>query len=150
MTAGSIASTDPIRLHFVEDVLSGNIVEQKTKSPTFVFSPPINGQVKWLDRRTVIFEPSEPLKLRQSYSGTADLKAVFPERDDLEVDYSFPLNGTSLYLFGVKDSSKARLTTISCLEFIRHSLPFRSVIVHEDFDALPRKDRSRIRSPLPR
>ncbi|MCK9590212.1 MAG: hypothetical protein M0Q93_12735, partial [Terrimicrobiaceae bacterium] len=63
-----------------------------------------------------------------------------------EVDYSLPINGTSLYLFGVKDSSKARLTTISCLEFIRHKLPFRSLVVHEDFDALPRKDRSRLTS----
>jgi hypothetical protein len=69
-----------------------------------------------------------------------------PDRDDLEVDYSFPINGTSLYLFGVKDASKARLTTISCLEFIRHKLPFRSIVVHEDFDALPRKDRSRLTS----
>lgn len=69
-----------------------------------------------------------------------------PERDDLEVDYCFPNNGTSLYLFGVKDASKARLTTISCLEFIRHKLPFRSIVVHEDFDALPRKDRSRLTS----
>jgi len=69
-----------------------------------------------------------------------------PERDDLEVDYSFPINGTSLYLFGVKDASKARLTTISCLEFIRHKLPFRSIVVHEDFDALSRKDRSRLTS----
>ena len=75
-------------------------------------------------------------------------KGVLPlaDRDDLEVDYSFPMNGTTLYLFGVKDVSKARLTTISCLEFIRHNLPFRSVIVHEDFDALPRKDRSRLTS----
>lgn len=76
------------------------------------------------------------------------VKSVFPipERDDLEVDYSFPVNGTSLYLFGVKDASKARLTTISCLEFIRHKLPFRSIVVHEDFDALPRKDRARLTS----
>lgn len=75
-------------------------------------------------------------------------KAVLPlpERDDLEVDYTFPVNGTSLYLFGVKDAAKARLTTISCLEFIRHKLPFRSIVVHEDFDALPRKDRARLTS----
>lgn len=69
-----------------------------------------------------------------------------PDRDDLEVDYSFPINSTSLYLFGVKDASKARLTTISCLEFIRHKLPFRSIVVHDDFDNLPRKDRSRLTS----
>lgn len=69
-----------------------------------------------------------------------------PERDDLEVDFSFPLNGTSLYLFGVKDAAKARIATISCLEFIRNKLPFRSIVVHEDFDGLPRKDRARLTS----
>ena len=76
------------------------------------------------------------------------VKSVFPltERDDLEVDFSFPINGTSLYLFGVKDAPKARIATISCLEFIRHKLPFRSMVVHEDFDALPRKDRARLTS----
>ena len=75
-------------------------------------------------------------------------KGIFPllDRDDLEVDYNFPINGMSLYLFGVKDTSKARLTTISCLEFIRHKLPFRSIVVHEDFYALPRKERSRLTS----
>ena len=67
-------------------------------------------------------------------------------RDDLEVDYAFPINGTSVYLFGVKDVTKSRLATISCLEFIRHELQFRSVIVHEEFDSLPRKDRARLTS----
>lgn len=69
-----------------------------------------------------------------------------PERDDLEVDWQFKPNGTPLYLFGVKDSARARLTTISCLEFQRNKLPFRSMVVHEDFDKIGRKDKARLTS----
>jgi hypothetical protein len=69
-----------------------------------------------------------------------------PERDDLEVDYSFKGFPRPLYLFGVKDDTKARLTTISCLEFHRANIPFKSVAVHEDFEALSKKDRKRITS----
>jgi len=73
---------------------------------------------------------------------------VFPiaDRDDLEVDFEFSIRPRPIYLFGVKDSTKARLTTISCLEFQRAKLPFKSFVVHEDFESLTRKDRSRITS----
>jgi hypothetical protein len=67
-----------------------------------------------------------------------------PERDDLEVDWEFRPNGVPLYLFAVKDLNRARLTTISCLEFQRNNLKFRSIAVHEDIDKLGRKDRNRL------
>jgi hypothetical protein len=69
-----------------------------------------------------------------------------PERDDLEVDFEFNIKPRPIYLFGVKDAAKARLTTISCLEFQRAKIPFKSFVVHEDFENLSRKDRSRITS----
>ncbi len=71
-----------------------------------------------------------------------------PERDDLEVDYSFNGSPRPLYLFGVKDDTKARLTTISCLEFHRAGIPFKSVAVHEDFEGLSKKDRKRVTSAV--
>ena len=73
-------------------------------------------------------------------------KSVYPlpNRDDLEVDYQFSPNGYPVYLFGVKDNLKARLATISCLEYLRANLKFRSLIVHEDFEKLSKKDRSRL------
>ena len=70
------------------------------------------------------------------------------ERDDLEVDYSFNGSPRPLYLFGVKDDTKARLTTISCLEFHRAGIPFKSVAVHEDFEGLSKKDRKRVTSAV--
>jgi hypothetical protein len=67
-----------------------------------------------------------------------------PDRDDLEVDWELRPNGVPLYLFAVKDANRARLATISCLEFQRHSLKFKSIAVHEDIDKLGRKDRNRL------
>jgi len=69
-----------------------------------------------------------------------------PERDDLEVDYLLNSSARPIYLFAVKDATKARLVTISCLEFRQHRLPFRGFVVHEDLSALPRKDQTRITS----
>jgi hypothetical protein len=64
-----------------------------------------------------------------------------PDREDLEVDYSFPSKNKNIYLFAVKDSPKARLVSISCLEYLRKNISFRSVAVHEDFEKLSKKDR---------
>lgn len=69
-----------------------------------------------------------------------------PERDDLEVDYKFDVKPRPIFLFGVRDYSTARLVAISCLEFQKAKLPFKSFVVHEDFENLPRKDKTRITS----
>ena len=58
-----------------------------------------------------------------------------PGHDEYEADYQFDAGPRPLYLFGVKDSDKARLVTISCLEFQRRRLPFKSVMVHQDFES---------------
>lgn len=77
-------------------------------------------------------------------------KKVTPisNRDDLEADYSFSPNGHLIYLFGVKDAFKARLATISCLEYRLQKLNFRGWVVNEDFEKLPRKDRSRLTNTI--
>ncbi|MHB8302999.1 MAG: DUF1828 domain-containing protein [Acidobacteriaceae bacterium] len=66
-------------------------------------------------------------------------------REDLEVDWRFPVSSKSIFLYGVKDSGKARLAALSCLQFQLASVPFSSVIVHEDFEnGLSKKDQARI------
>lgn len=71
-----------------------------------------------------------------------------PRRDDLEVDFALDAKPHPVYLFGVKDTAKARLVTISCLEFQKNHIPFTSFVVHENFETLPRKDQSRITSAV--
>jgi len=84
--------------------------------------------------------------IREQLSRFSPLPRYFPIRDrpELEVDWMFPLEKKPLFLFGVRDSSKARLTAISCLEFQKVEIPFRSVVVHEDFEDGLRKSDQRI------
>ncbi len=70
-----------------------------------------------------------------------------PGQEEYEVDYEFDIGPRPLFLFGVKDNDKARLATISCLEFQRRNIPFKSVMVHQDFESgISKKDRTRITS----
>jgi Domain of unknown function DUF1828 len=66
-----------------------------------------------------------------------------PQRDELIVDYALETSHTPVYLFGVKerDTPKLRLTAVSCLEFQKAKLPFRSVVIHQDFESLNKTDR---------
>jgi len=84
--------------------------------------------------------------IREGLSQFKPIPRYFPfkDRPELEVDWLFPFDRRPVFLFGVKDSSKARLAAISCLEFQRREVPFRSLIVHEDFEDGLRKSDQRI------
>lgn len=69
-----------------------------------------------------------------------------PGHSEWEVDYQFTPNGHPVYLFGVKDTSKARLVALTCLELMRRNLDFKSFVVHQDMNSLPKKDRDRLTS----
>ena len=72
-----------------------------------------------------------------------DVKPL-PQREELVVDYALlEKDTTPIYIFGIKekDTPKLRLTAVSCLEFQRNKLPFRSVVIHQDFESLNKTDR---------
>lgn len=74
-------------------------------------------------------------------------KGIIPiaDRDDLPVDYEFRWNGQPpIYLFAVKDNSKARLSALSCLEYQKAYLKFHSLIVFEDLSKISKNDISRV------
>lgn len=106
--------------------------------------------MRLLRRETLhsLFEEMLEDFIRETLARYQPTPSVCPiqDRDDLEVDWQFKPNGTPLYLFGVKDKARARLATISCLEFQRNRLPFRSMVVHEDFDKIARKDKAHLTS----
>ncbi len=66
------------------------------------------------------------------------------ERSELQVDYALKIGAQPIFLFGAKESDrpKVRLIAIACLEFEKAKLPFRSVVVHQNFEALAKNDRS--------
>lgn len=67
-----------------------------------------------------------------------------PDMPEYEVNYCFNHRRVPLYLFGVNNSSTARLTIISCQKFIIEKLKFRSITVLEGLDCLSRGDQKRL------
>lgn len=67
-------------------------------------------------------------------------KDYLPTRDrQLIVDYQIPARVESnkpLFVFGVNENTKASKVVISCLSFQKQHIPFRSLVIHEDFEGL--------------
>lgn len=76
----------------------------------------------------------------QKFNPIKDFNPI-EEEETYSVDYKFPGKEKPLYFFGIKDGSKAKFVAINCLTFIRKKIPFRSVVVHEDFEELSKKDK---------
>ena len=61
----------------------------------------------------------------------------------LVVDYSID-NKTPVYMFGVNDNNKASKVVISCLRFQTQRIPFKSLVIHNDFDDLTNFSRNQL------
>lgn len=75
-------------------------------------------------------------------------KDYLPTRDrQLIVDYQIPAKAENikpLFVFGVNENTKASKVVISCLSFQKQRIPFRSLVIHEDFEGLSSFYRSQI------
>lgn len=71
-------------------------------------------------------------------------KDVIPIQDPLlKVDYQIPAP-KPIFIFGVNENTKASKVVISCLTFQKYKIPFRSLVVHEDFEGLTAFNRNQI------
>jgi len=75
------------------------------------------------------------LNIKDRYSPTGD--------PDYLVDFCIEAE-RPLYLFGVDSDTKASRVVITCLNFRNLGVDFRSVVVHEEFEALSRYSRRQI------
>ena len=64
-----------------------------------------------------------------------------PYRVDYRIEGKFDI---PLFLYGVPNRDKARLTTIMLSHFHRHGLRFESMLVFEDQSEIPRLDLARL------
>ena len=93
------------------------------------------------------------------YDDLADYLTSFVADDRMEKDYlpavpnaeAYPVDyriegksGVPLFLYGVPNRDKARLTTIMLAHFHRHQLDFESIIVFENQAEIPRVDLARL------
>ena len=60
----------------------------------------------------------------------------------ISVDWFLKYKHVDFYVFGVRGSDKAKNVAIALLEFEKEKLPFFSLVVYEDFEALGKKERA--------
>ncbi len=74
-----------------------------------------------------------------------DYRPDVPNADAYPVDYRIEgKDGVPLFLYGVPNRDKARLTTVMLSHFHRHALDFESIVVFEDQAEMPRMDLARL------
>ena len=74
------------------------------------------------------------------YSPVAS-QAPMPNDEVFSVDWTLTHKKRDFYLFGVLGNDKAKNVAITLLEFQKVRLPFISLVVHEDMEALGRRER---------
>lgn len=74
------------------------------------------------------------------------LRAMPLGRDDLEVTCAFHIKPHPVYLYAVRGSAQARLAALVFLECQRAEMMFKGYVVHDNFESLSTKDKSRITS----
>lgn len=67
-----------------------------------------------------------------------------PNADDYPVDFYIDTPGEPLYIFGVHNRDKARLTTIILQHLSKHAGKFNSMVVYADVDEIPKADSKRL------
>lgn len=73
------------------------------------------------------------------------IKSNFAPTGDREIMVDYAIEAQKpLFIFGVPGTTKAAKVVIGCMEFKRVNLPFRSIIVHENFDSLETYYRNRL------
>ena len=75
-----------------------------------------------------------------SYSPVAS-QTPLPNAGVFSVDWTLTHNRRDFYLFGVLGNDKAKNVAITLLEFQKATLPFISLVIHEDMEALGRRER---------
>jgi len=91
------------------------------------------------DLQERLYNIVDPEKIVQDY-----IYSAMDNADDYPIDYMVKGKEYPLFLFGIGNRDKARLTTIILERLIRHNANFESLIVFQDFDSIPKNDAKRL------
>ncbi len=75
-TSGAISRKSPVMVRFQEALIPESKIGKTIKDNPFTFNPPIPGKAKWLDTRTIQFDPAQPLPYNQRFLAQLDVDAL--------------------------------------------------------------------------
>ena len=79
----------------------------------------------------------------QSFNPQKNILPI-PSRDDLTVDYKLVVKDKPIFLFGILGNDKALSSVISILSFQQKKIPFTSIAVHSNYNALSQSTQKKI------
>jgi len=126
-TSGNLSLTSRIAVRFVQP-LPGITGGTAASSDLFAFDPAIRGAISWMDTRTIICEPYEPLKPKTTYHATLNLSRVSSSLSRMApFSFSFTTPGNELVaqevsFLPVKPGDPTRVTLNLTLTFV-HPVP---------------------------
>lgn len=82
-TGGTIGTDATVRVQFNQDI--DDETREADHSGAFSLEPEIDGDVNWVDERTIEFVPKQPLVAGIRYKAALDLTQIIETEDDLEV-----------------------------------------------------------------
>lgn len=121
-TSGSVSCLAPIVIEFAQDPVNPGQPGEEAPKELIRLKPEVNGQLKWVDSRTIAFEPTERMKSDAEYRVQVAVgKALGLSDDKLSIAYtiktipqSFSLNKLSLKSY---DSQNLKMQYFSGVVF---------------------------------
>jgi uncharacterized protein YfaS (alpha-2-macroglobulin family) len=122
-TAGIISKTAPIRVRFAVDIVPQEIIGKQVADQILSFSPAIEGEAIWEDRKTIKFIPKEWLPAGKTYEATANLRKIYPDITDELATLSFPFQTLQqdfeVEIDGLRESSLIDYSTMRLIGNIK-------------------------------
>ncbi|MBO9699529.1 MAG: hypothetical protein J7604_04920 [Sporocytophaga sp.] len=81
-TGGEISRKSPITIRFVDEVVKLGDLSSSYQHSVLSFSPNASGEFKWIDTRTLQFNPAYGFMENEVYEATVDLKKLIPNIPD--------------------------------------------------------------------
>ncbi len=125
-TSGYISRQSNIVVRFAQATLLSNGVEIDANNILSI-SPSIKGKAKWVDDRTLTFEPSVPLKSNTKYDVKVDMGAISKSVD--AKDFIFNFRTIPLKARIQLDSPQPYNTDDATLNYIKGNIEFSDVFI---------------------
>lgn len=87
---GIVPISAKLSIQFRNEMVSSYQVNTVLAKSPFKFSPEIKGETKWVDRKTVVFQPDKPLPAGSNITGEFNGKTAFGSQKDVDnLSFSF-------------------------------------------------------------
>ncbi len=113
-TSGVISISSGIKIVLVKEIDSASYTVGDIPGKIFRFSPEISGKSKWLDHRTIVFEPDENIKSGELYDVKFDLGNFIDVSEELSIfEFQFQTIKMSFELYHELEPDRNNRTLVS-------------------------------------